>query len=294
MLERNPRAIVKSNEGQLREARCKPGVIMQEQPEREIIKLDDGVQIEVLLRGHGPLIVMLPSGGRGAEDFDGVAARLAAEGFRVACPQPRGIGASAGPMSAISLHDLANDVAAVIRHEGGAPAVVVGHAYGNWVARMTAADHPELVRGTVIAAAGIKDYPKDVADAVVKCAQPNLPEHERLASLRIAFFAPGNDASVWLGGWYPEVMHAQHQASLTTSPDEYWKAGKAPLLDLPAADDPFRPPASRLDIQREIGADRVTVVVIPNASHSLMPEQPAATAKAIAEWVRSLDSLPRR
>ncbi len=47
---------------------------MQEQPERELIKYD-GVQIEVLLRGRGPLIVMLPSGGRGSEDFDPVAAR---------------------------------------------------------------------------------------------------------------------------------------------------------------------------------------------------------------------------
>jgi pimeloyl-ACP methyl ester carboxylesterase len=260
---------------------------MQEQPVRELIKYD-GVQIEVLLRGRGPLIVMLPSGGRGAEDFDEVATRLAAEDFRVACPQPRGIGASRGPMSGISLHDLANDVAAVIRHERGAPAVVVGHAYGNWVARMIAADHPALVRGTVIAAAGIKDYPKDVADAVVRCAQPDLPEPERLASLQVAFFAPGNDPSVWLGGWYPEVMHTQHQASLAVSPEEYWTAGTAPLLDLPAADDPFRPPGSRLDIQRDLGADRVTVVVIANASHSLMPEQPAATAKAIAQWVRSL------
>jgi pimeloyl-ACP methyl ester carboxylesterase len=262
---------------------------MPEQPERESVKYN-GVLIEVLLWGRGPLIVMLPSGGRGAEDFAPVAELLAAEGFRVACPQPRGIGASSGPMSGISLHDLANDVAAVIRHERGAPAVVVGHAYGNWVARMTATDHPDLVRATVIAAAGIKDYPKDIADAVVRCAQPNLPEQERLASLRIAFFAPGNDPSVWLGGWYPEVMHAQHQASLATSPAEFWTAGKAPLLDLPAAADPFRPPASRQDIQRDLGADRVTVVVIPNASHSLMPEQPAATANAIAGWVRSLSA----
>ena len=261
---------------------------MQEQPERELIRYD-GVQIEVLLRGRGPLIVMLPSGGRGAEDFDPVAERLSAEGFTVACPQPRGIGNSRGPMNGISLHDLANDVAAVIRHySGGKRAVVVGHAFGNWVARMTAADHPELVRGTVIAAAGIKDYPKDIGDAVVKCAQSGLSEGERLAALRIAFFAPGNDPSVWLSGWYPEVMHSQHQASLACSPDDYWSAGTAPLLDLPAANDPFRPPASRSDIQRDLGADRVTVVVIPNASHSLMPEQPEATAKAIAQWVRPL------
>jgi pimeloyl-ACP methyl ester carboxylesterase len=28
--------------------------------------------------------------------------------------------------------------------------------------------------------------------------------------------------------------------------------------------------------------------VIPNSSHALLPEQPAAVVKAIAEWVRKL------
>ena len=39
---------------------------------------------------------------------------LAADGFRVLRPQPRGIGASAGPMKNLTLHDFAADVAAVI------------------------------------------------------------------------------------------------------------------------------------------------------------------------------------
>jgi acetyl-CoA C-acetyltransferase len=34
--------------------------------------------------------------------------------------------------------------------------VIVGHAFGNWVARMTAVDYPQLVRGVVIAAAAAK------------------------------------------------------------------------------------------------------------------------------------------
>ena len=76
-------------------------------------------------------------------------------GFRVLRPQPRGIGQSVAPMRDITLHDFARDIAAVIRHYGG-PAVIVGHAYGNWVARMTAVDHPQLVRGVVIAAAASK------------------------------------------------------------------------------------------------------------------------------------------
>ena len=173
---------------------------MANDPIREIVKRPD-VQIEVLLRGSGPLIVMLPSGGRGAEDFAEVAARLADRGFRVACPQPRGIGRSTPAASGVTLHDFAGDTAAVIEHEGSGPAVVAGHAYGNWVARMTAADYPQLVRGIVILAAGVKDYPRDIADAVVKCAQPGLPDEERIKYLRIAFFAPQNDPSVWLRGW---------------------------------------------------------------------------------------------
>ena len=34
--------------------------------------------------------------------------------------------------------------------------------------------------------------------------------------------------------------------------------------------------------------DRVTVVVIPNASHALIPEQPKAVVDALATWVKGL------
>ena len=118
-------------------------------------------------------------------------------------------------MKGLSLHDLANDIAAVVRHEGGGPAVIIGHAFGNWVARMTAVDHPRLVRGVAIVAAAAKAYPagfegaKELSEAVRKAGDPKLPDAERLKYLIIAFFAPGSDASVWLKGWHPEVDEAQ-------------------------------------------------------------------------------------
>src|SRR5262249_57960217 len=61
------------------------------------------VQIEVLTQGQGHPIVLLPSLGRGAEDFDAIAERLAAASFRVLRPQPRGIGESRGAMTGIDL-----------------------------------------------------------------------------------------------------------------------------------------------------------------------------------------------
>ncbi|WZB75103.1 alpha/beta fold hydrolase [Achromobacter insuavis] len=103
--------------------------------------------------------MLLPSRGRGQEDFDDLAARLAQAGYRVLRPEPRGIGGSSGPMKDITLHDLGNDMAAVIRDVAKQPVVMIGHAFGNWVARTTGVDHPDLVRGVVIVAAAARSTP---------------------------------------------------------------------------------------------------------------------------------------
>jgi pimeloyl-ACP methyl ester carboxylesterase len=262
---------------------------------REIVAYDD-VRIEVIAEGSGPLVVLLPGRGRGSEDFDEVAAGLAKAGFRVLRPQPRGAGQSRGPMKGLSLHDFARDNAEVIRHEGGGPAVMVGHAFGSWVARMTAVDYPQLVRGVVIAAAAAKTYPagfagaKELSEAVRKSGDPTLSDAERLNYLRADFFAPGSDARVWLKGSYPETDEAQLAAGRATRQSEWWGGGSAPLLDLQGELDPFKPRAMANEIRDEFG-ERATVVVIPNASHALIPEQPAAVVDAIVAWI---GRLPRQ
>src|ERR1051326_7381756 len=72
------------------------------------------VRIETLVDGQGPAIVLLPSLARDSEDFGEVAAGLARQGFRVLRPQPRGIGGSTGPLTNVTLHDFARDIAEVI------------------------------------------------------------------------------------------------------------------------------------------------------------------------------------
>jgi pimeloyl-ACP methyl ester carboxylesterase len=259
---------------------------------RELVA-DGNVRIEVIAEGAGPLVVLLPSRGRDSEDFDAVAAGITKAGYRVLRPQPRGAGRSTGPMKNLTLHDFANDVAAVIKHEGGGPAVIAGHAFGNWVARMTAVDYPQLVRGVVIVAAAAKAYPagfagaKKLSAAVRKAGDPSLPDAERLKYLQTAFFAPGHDASVWLKGWHPEVDESQFAAGRAPQQGEWWPGGKAPLLDLQAALDPFKPRAMMNEMKEEFG-DRVTVAVIPDASHALVPEQPAAVVDTIVAWMRKL------
>ncbi len=252
--------------------------------------------IEVIAQGAGPVLVILPSLGRGAEDYDVVAKRLAEERFRVLRPQPRGVGRSTGPMSGQTLHDLAADIAAVIEHEKSGPAVVVGHAYGHFVARMLATDRPELVRGVVLAAASPGKVPKgvneppvkaEVREAIRQASDLSLPEAERLSALQLAFFAPDHDPHVWLAGWHPETEKMENEASAATPVDEWFAAGHAPVLDLQAENDAVAQPKFRSVLKSELG-DRVTVLVIPNAGHAFAPEQPEAMANAIAVFAHSL------
>src|SRR5215510_15595577 len=88
---------------------------MAESAERrsELVRYDN-VQIEVVVEGEGPAVVLLPSLARDSDDYDEVAEGLTAAGFRVLRPQPRGIGRSTGPMDGITLHELARDIAKVI------------------------------------------------------------------------------------------------------------------------------------------------------------------------------------
>jgi len=192
---------------------------------REVFHRDD-VTIEVITEGSGPPIVLLPSLGRDSEEFDPVAERIAAAGFRVLRPQPRGYGRSSGPMRNITLHDLARDVAAVIRRENdvrreNAPAILAGHAFGHFVAKMTAVDFPELVRAVILIGAAQKQPNPEVQKSVAIATDSSQPEAERLKHLKLVFFAPGNDPRIWLTGFHGNVRDAEIVARDATPQREY-------------------------------------------------------------------------
>jgi pimeloyl-ACP methyl ester carboxylesterase len=244
--------------------------------------------IETYVDGAGTTdVVVLPSYGRdGGEDFDEFAATLAAAGYRVLRPQPRGVAGSAGPMSGVTIGDLAQDVAHVIGTLGHGTAVVLGHAFGNFVARAVATDHPDVVSAVVLAAASGRTVAPEVNSAPFRAGDPTLPEDERLAALRLAFFAPDHDPSPWLAGWYPETLAMQHAAVTGIDLDRYWGAGSAPVLELIAALDPFHQQQEWDDLHARYG-DRITTTVIEHASHALFPEQPAAVAGAVLGYLDS-------
>jgi pimeloyl-ACP methyl ester carboxylesterase len=250
------------------------------------------VSIQTYIDGdeHAPRpdIVVLPSYGRdGGEDFDAFTAALTGAGYRVLRPQPRGIGRSIGPMTGVSIDELGDDVARVIDALGRGPAVILGHAFSNFVARTVATNRPDTVRVVILAAASTQAPPPEINNAPFHAGDLSLPEDERLAALRLAFFAPGHDPSIWLTGWYPDTLAMQHAAVTGIDLDRYWGAGGAPILEIIAALDPFHPEDQWDDLHTRLGA-RVTSAVIDDAGHALFPEQPVAVAAAVTDYLRNL------
>jgi pimeloyl-ACP methyl ester carboxylesterase len=121
---------------------------------------------------------------------------------------------------------------------------VLGNAFGNIVARTVAANHPDKVCAVILAAASGRSVPPEMTSAPMRAGDVALPDQERLAALRPAFFAPGHDASIRLTGWYPQTpeMQVASIAAGGVNPMRYWAAGTAPVFEIIAALDPFSSP----------------------------------------------------
>src|SRR5262249_31830477 len=152
--------------------------------------------------------------------------RLVSNGYRVVLPEPRGIGKSVGPTDKLTLHDLAGDIAAVIKAVSDKPVTLVGHALGNRLARVVATDHPELVgRIVLVAGGGLQPMQAEIRQALMDCFNEQLPRKERLAAIKLAFFAEGNDPAVWETGWYKDVANYQSAANAATPVKDWWAGG---------------------------------------------------------------------
>jgi pimeloyl-ACP methyl ester carboxylesterase len=244
--------------------------------------------LQVTIRGKGEPIVFIPSRGRGVEDFDALSSRLAQAGYQVILPEPRGIGGSTGPLKEITYHDLASDVAAVIESLAGRPATVIGHDFGNRVARTLASDHPRLVKQLVLLSAGgmVRRSP-EMEKLTTRFWESTLSREDRLTAIRQIFFAAGNKVPpTWKEGWHFEVARAQRASDARMALDEWWAGGSAPTLVVQGMEDVVALPENAKRLAAEF-PERVTVVEIPRAGHALLPEQPEQVEKAILGYLHS-------
>ncbi|WP_207102864.1 alpha/beta fold hydrolase [Paracoccus shandongensis] len=113
----------------------------------------DGVRLHYLDRGQGPALVLLHGNGSMIQDFacSGLV-DLAARRHRVIVFDRPGYGHSTRPRGRMwSPGAQADLVAAALARLGVPSAVVLGHSWGASVALALALDHPQAVRGLVLA-----------------------------------------------------------------------------------------------------------------------------------------------
>ena len=82
----------------------------------------------------------------------------------------------------------------------------------------------------------------------------------------------------------------QRHAQAATLVDDFFASGSAPILDLQAAQDTVAPRHLANFLQQSLG-QRVTIEVIENAGHALIPEQPGEVCRALSAWVCRLHAL---
>jgi pimeloyl-ACP methyl ester carboxylesterase len=87
-------------------------------------------------------------------------------------------------MTGLTPHDLADDVAKCVRALGPGPVVMLGHAFGNFLARVATGDHPHLVTAVLLAAAEASKVPKDVSKTPFVVGDPSVLKAERLSALQ--------------------------------------------------------------------------------------------------------------
>jgi pimeloyl-ACP methyl ester carboxylesterase len=250
-----------------------------------------GVEIEVIEHGVRPDVVLHPSALRGAADFAKLQTALAEAGFRSFAINMRGVGASTPGDDTLTLEEVADDVALVIDQACAGPAHLVGHALGNAIVRAVASYRPERVRGVVcFPCSGHALEKQAVTDAVMRhffrCHDRSLTPAERTESLKVAFFAPQSDASVWLDGWHPQAQ-AVSNAYMRADPATWKMAGEAPVLVLQPHHDAMVPIAVGQEMAAEFGA-RATYAELPGCGHAILPEQPTLLAEHVIRFLRRL------
>lgn len=175
--------------------------------------------IEYFAHGCGPTMVLLASFARSGSDFNELAAALGSAGYRTLAVQSRGVGGSTLGRYGATLHDFARDVVAVLQAEQvSEPVAIVGHAFGNRVARTVATDFPDRVdRLVLLSGGGEVPPPTDVSRAIQTGLFGFWSARARRAAIARAFFARGNKVPPsWEYGWYPWAGLVQAHATAVT------------------------------------------------------------------------------
>ena len=117
--------------------------------QHRFVDLGDGVTIHVAEAGppEGPPVMLVHGFPQHWWEWRELIGPLAADGYRVLCPDLRGAGWSSAPAGAYRKNDMADDLAAVLDRLHVGPVTLVAHDWGGFVAFIMMLRHPAKVTG---------------------------------------------------------------------------------------------------------------------------------------------------
>jgi pimeloyl-ACP methyl ester carboxylesterase len=265
-----------------------------------------GVKIHYMAEGKGPLVVMI----HGFPDYwatwKPLMATLSAAGYRVAAMDTRGYNLSDKPqgVAAYAMPNLIGDVGAVIKAEGQANAVVVGHDWGAAIAWQTVLNRPDLVNKLIIMAV---PHPAGMARelATNKDQQANSQyarnfqkegSEKLLTAERLASMANKNPAEQ--AGYLEAFKRSDFGAMMNyyranyprVTADSPPPAGqtypqiKVPVLVIHGMKDTALNAAGHAGTWNYVDAD-TTIVMFPTAGHWVQHDAEARVDRTIKDWL---------
>lgn len=241
--------------------------------------------------GQGPRVVLLASAGRQVSDFNELVKSLVDEGYRTVAVEAPGIGGTPIPSGGLDM--LAAQVKTVIDKDNQSNTksgnVILGHAFGNRVARTYAAKYPDDVNGVIlIAAGGDNEIEEKAGKALKSIFNPIVSTKGRRKHIRTAFFAPDNEIPEhWKTGWHTETAQYQGKIKNDAGGIDWQAAGTAPILVVQALQDRVAPKEVAAARLKSEYPSRVTVTYIDEAGHALLPEQPALIKGAVLDFLQT-------
>jgi pimeloyl-ACP methyl ester carboxylesterase len=243
--------------------------------------------IEFFSRGRGEPVVLLPGAGLGVAYLEPLAEALALGGYQAVRINPRGAGHSTGSLD-ITYHDRAADVSCVVDALRLGRVHLVGHAFGNRIARTLAAERPDLVRSVTLLAAGGKVPGAPQSGPALAKLFTDAPEAELIEAVGVSGLAgsPSNTPQVWRQ-LKPSLFPGSRPRGAAPPLSDWWApAGRAPFLVVQGLNDLVAPPENGRSLKQELG-ERVTLVEFPGVGHMVPVEEPEKTAAAILTFLRT-------
>ena len=264
----------------------------------------DGAVIHVRIGGQGPAVVLLHGFGDTGDMWAPLAADLARD-HTVIVPDLRGMGLSSHPQGGYDKKTQAADIRSVLTYLGLDRAAIVGHDIGTMVAYAYAARYPDKTEKLVVMDApvpGIPPWDEIVRSPLLWHFDFGGPDMERLVAGRERIYLDRfwNDfagdpskideatrehyARIYALPGAMRSAFAQFRSIRQDAKDNEAAISTKLLMPVLAIGGGKSFGASEAAVMRNAAVD-VTELVIENAGHWLMEEQPAATIAAVRAFL---------